>query len=424
MRSTSPGSASASGRRAPRAATSASASRCSTSAPATARRPSPRVAWTSRRATSGSRSPWTPPAIVEARIGASPHGQGLGRRSRQLIADELGLEPDADPRHPRRHRPDPLWLGHLRQPLDGDRGRRLQARGRDSSRTQAARHRGHLLQAEPADIVLADGAARVRGTDLGIAIAELARAAYHKSHRLRARRSTPASRRPPPTIRRGPISNACHVAIVEVDAETGGVRHRALPRRRGRRPPDQPDDRRRPGAAAASRRASRNALLEEIVYDESGNILTASLADFLPPTAREIPPIEILHLETMSDASITRAKGLGEGGDDRRAGGRPQRDLAMRSRRSASASSRCRRRRGASAMRSAERAGDSGMTANGRPRADRQRPGVRDPRSSRGARSPTRSARTAGSPARISAASTASAAPAPCSSTASRSAPA
>jgi carbon-monoxide dehydrogenase large subunit len=57
-----------------------------------------------------------------------------------------------------------------------------------------------------------------------------------------------------------------------------------------------------------------NALLEEIIYDESGNILTASLADYLPPTAREIPPIEIHHRETWTEASVTRAKGLGEGG--------------------------------------------------------------------------------------------------------------
>jgi hypothetical protein len=32
---------------------------------------------------------------------------------------------------------------------------------------------------------------------------------------------------------------------------------------------------------------------------------------------REIPPIEVLHLETMSEATVTRAKGVGEGGRDR-----------------------------------------------------------------------------------------------------------
>ena len=57
-----------------------------------------------------------------------------------------------------------------------------------------------------------------------------------------------------------------------------------------------------------------NALLEEIVYDESGGILTANLADYMPPTAHEIPDIELHHMETPSTTSITKAKGLGEGG--------------------------------------------------------------------------------------------------------------
>ena len=57
-----------------------------------------------------------------------------------------------------------------------------------------------------------------------------------------------------------------------------------------------------------------NALFEEVVYDDDGNILTASLMDYLPPTAAEIPDIEIRHLETITDATITGAKGLGEGG--------------------------------------------------------------------------------------------------------------
>jgi carbon-monoxide dehydrogenase large subunit len=51
-----------------------------------------------------------------------------------------------------------------------------------------------------------------------------------------------------------------------------------------------------------------------VIYDEAGNILTGSLADYLAPTMAEIPDIEIHHLETITDASITGAKGVGEGG--------------------------------------------------------------------------------------------------------------
>jgi len=57
-----------------------------------------------------------------------------------------------------------------------------------------------------------------------------------------------------------------------------------------------------------------NALLEEIIYSAEGDILTSTLADYLPPTSHEVPEIELHHMETTSDASITKAKGVGEGG--------------------------------------------------------------------------------------------------------------
>ena len=59
-----------------------------------------------------------------------------------------------------------------------------------------------------------------------------------------------------------------------------------------------------------------NALYEQLKYDEYGSLLTTTLADYLPPTVSEVPHIEIHHLETAVDASVsvTRAKGVGEGG--------------------------------------------------------------------------------------------------------------
>ncbi len=64
----------------------------------------------------------------------------------------------------------------------------------------------------------------------------------------------------------------------------------------------------------ASRRALRTRCTRKSCDSDLGDILTASLADYLVPTAREIPHIEIHHLETVTDASLTGAKGLGEGG--------------------------------------------------------------------------------------------------------------
>jgi carbon-monoxide dehydrogenase large subunit len=51
-----------------------------------------------------------------------------------------------------------------------------------------------------------------------------------------------------------------------------------------------------------------------MIYDDTGNLVTASFADYLPPTAAEIPDIEIIHMETISPESVTGAKGVGEGG--------------------------------------------------------------------------------------------------------------
>jgi carbon-monoxide dehydrogenase large subunit len=56
------------------------------------------------------------------------------------------------------------------------------------------------------------------------------------------------------------------------------------------------------------------ALYERLVYDERAQPLSGTFADYLVPTAAEIPPIEIHHLQTPSAHSATGAKGMGEGG--------------------------------------------------------------------------------------------------------------
>jgi carbon-monoxide dehydrogenase large subunit len=56
------------------------------------------------------------------------------------------------------------------------------------------------------------------------------------------------------------------------------------------------------------------ALYEEVIYDEAGQILTASLVDYLVPAAGEIPTIEVLHMETESPSTLGGFRGMGEGG--------------------------------------------------------------------------------------------------------------
>jgi carbon-monoxide dehydrogenase large subunit len=55
-------------------------------------------------------------------------------------------------------------------------------------------------------------------------------------------------------------------------------------------------------------------LLEEVVYDENAQLLTGSLMDYLIPSASEMPPVELVHMETPSPLNELGVKGLGEGG--------------------------------------------------------------------------------------------------------------
>jgi 2-furoyl-CoA dehydrogenase large subunit len=55
------------------------------------------------------------------------------------------------------------------------------------------------------------------------------------------------------------------------------------------------------------------ALMEELAYDERGNFLAGTFADYLCPTAMEVPPVTIGHVETPSPMNAFGAKGMGDG---------------------------------------------------------------------------------------------------------------
>jgi aerobic carbon-monoxide dehydrogenase large subunit len=253
-----------------------------------------------------------PSGYVEVRIGASPHGQGLRTTLAQLVADELGLAPERIKIvHGDTDRTPYGWGTFASRSLviaGGASG--LAAR---KVRAKLKKIASHLLETAADDIVLKDGAARVAGTDRTLPIEALARAAYHQVHLFKGEIDPAicetATYDPP-----GTFSNACHACIVEVDPETGRVmiERFVVAEDAGRLVNPMIVDGQIVGGIA---QGIGNALLEEIVYDESGNILTATLADFLPPTSREIPPIELFHRETLEGTTtITQAKGLGEGG--------------------------------------------------------------------------------------------------------------
>ena len=111
----------------------------------------------------------------------------------------------------------------------------------------------------------------------------------------------------------GTFPSGCHVAVVEVDTETGDTRlvqHVAV------------DDCGRvinPMIAAGQVHGGigqgvAQALYEGIVYDDDGNPLTASFLDYGIPSAAELPSFAVHHVVTLSPRNPLGAKGIGESG--------------------------------------------------------------------------------------------------------------
>jgi carbon-monoxide dehydrogenase large subunit len=114
---------------------------------------------------------------------------------------------------------------------------------------------------------------------------------------------------PPPLT----TPNATHVAIVEADPETGQIQilRYVVAHDCGKMiNPMIVEGQIRGGTA----QGIGNALYEDLVYGEDGQLLTGSLMDYMVPTAVEVPLIEIAHLETPSSLTPGGVKGMGEGG--------------------------------------------------------------------------------------------------------------
>lgn len=176
---------------------------------------------------------------------------------------------------------------------------------------KATRVAARLLEADPSDIRWEDGEAIVAGAPHGrISLGTLAQAA--------------ASGRGPLLLPEGPgleatfyfapggvtYGNGTHAVIVEVDAWTYAVRiHRYIVSHDcGRALNPMLVTGQVVGGVA---QGVGGALHEELRYDDGGQMLNASFADYLLPTACEIPPIEMSHRETASPLNPHGIKGVG-----------------------------------------------------------------------------------------------------------------
>jgi carbon-monoxide dehydrogenase large subunit len=253
-----------------------------------------------------------PTGGVTLYVGTSGHGQGHLTTLAQVAADRLGVDPHAiEVRQSDTDATPYGWGTFASRSMVVGGGATHRATGllADRMRELAA----HLLEAAAEDIELRDGRAAVRGSpDKGLTFAELARVAYLEAQRLPPDTDpgleAQAAFDPP-----GTFSNATHGCIVEVETDTGAVRierYVVVEDCGVMVNPAIVEGQVRGGVA----QGIAAALYEELVYGEDGQLQTASLMDYLVPTAAEIPEIEILHLETPSEHSETGAKGMGEGG--------------------------------------------------------------------------------------------------------------
>ncbi len=243
----------------------------------------------------------------------SPHGQGHETTIAQVAADELGVGLD---------RVRIVFGDTDSTPFTvlGTGGSRSSMMGAGAARAAAAEVKAKVLaiaaerlEANPADLEIVDGNISVRGTpDRSIPLAAIAQQAWFAPSSLpegmdQGIEVTVEYRTPP-----GGWASATHCCWVDIDPETGEItvpRYVVVEDCGEMIHPEIVEGQIQGGVA----QGIAAVLFERHFYDQDGNLLTSSLADYLVPSAAEIPTIEIEHLEVepLHDADW---RGVGEGG--------------------------------------------------------------------------------------------------------------
>jgi carbon-monoxide dehydrogenase large subunit len=237
--------------------------------------------------------------------GTTPYGQGHRTTWAMLVADRLGVpferitvvHGDTD-----LVRSSQVTGGSRSVQIGGTNVDRAAIAVADQAREVAAQ----LLEADVADVVLEDGRFHVAGAPaISHSWLEVATAAAHDEVPLFGEGDF--------TQVGGTFPSGAHLAVVELDIETGQTRLRQLV---------AVDDAGRiinPLLAEGQvhgglAQGIAQALFEEIVYDEDGNPLTSNFADYGIVSAAELPSFQTVHAETPSPLNDLGAKGIGESG--------------------------------------------------------------------------------------------------------------
>jgi carbon-monoxide dehydrogenase large subunit len=254
-----------------------------------------------------------PSGAVRAFVSAASQGQGHRTSLAQILADELGVpferisivQADTDTC--------PYGSGTFASRSMISTGGALILAARDV-RAKMLRLAAHLMEAAPDDLTAEDGEIFVRGVpSRRLTFDRVVRAAYQPGG------GRPDDMEPgleatrhydPPT---STFSNGLHLAVVDVDIDTGQVTfvRYVVVEDCGRVVNPMIVGGQLHGAVA---QGVGNALLESLVYAPNGQLLTTSFMDYLLPTSMDTPMTEVIHVETLPPVTIGGFKGTGEGG--------------------------------------------------------------------------------------------------------------
>jgi len=252
-----------------------------------------------------------PDGTVTVLTGTSPHGQGHETAFAQVASAVLGVAFDAI-------RVVHSDTGVIKRGAGTWASRSLQAGGSsvfERSGEMLAKARqlaAHLLEVAADDLEPADGGGfAVRGApDRALSLAELATAA-RQAHRLPpgmepGLRAEGVYREPGSTFPFG-----THLAVVEVDTDTGEVRlvrHVAVDDCGRVLNPALVEGQVHGGLA----QGIAQALFEEVLYDDGGSPITSTLTTYAVPSAAEFPRFETARTQTPTPVNPLGVKGIGE----------------------------------------------------------------------------------------------------------------
>jgi carbon-monoxide dehydrogenase large subunit len=249
---------------------------------------------------------------VVVATGACSQGQGHETTFAQLAADAIGVPVDRVTVISADTAAIPMGVGTFASRSAVVAGNAVNEAA-TRVRSKLANAAGALLEAAADDIDIEDGQAFVRGTpQSAVPLARVVQSAlptYASAGMVEADFHATVYRQVPTVT----YASAVHIALVEVDIETGLVRllRYVVAHDCGQLINPMIVDGQISGGVA---QGVGGGLYEELVYDAAGQFLSGSFMDYLIPTSMEMPPVDMIHLEYPSPRNPLGVKGVGEGG--------------------------------------------------------------------------------------------------------------